>query len=50
MLTHAPVLAAPREKEPLLLYIAATDLVISAIVVVAAFSLIEHHEITCLMH
>ena len=33
-LTHAPVLAAPREKEPLLLYVAATDLVISAVVVV----------------
>ena len=34
MLTSAPILAAPREKEPLLLYVAATDLVISVVIVV----------------
>ena len=33
-LTHAPILAAPREKEPLLLYISATNFVISAVIVV----------------
>ena len=33
-LTHAPILAAPREKEPLLLYISATNFFISAVIVV----------------
>ena len=33
-LTHAPILAAPREKEPLLLYLSATNFVISAVIVV----------------
>lgn len=34
MLTKAPILASPAEDEPLLLYVAATNLVISAVVVV----------------
>ena len=33
-LTHAPILAAPREREPLLLYLSATNFVISAVIVV----------------
>ena len=33
-LSHAPILAAPKEKEPLLLYMSATNLVISAVIVV----------------
>jgi hypothetical protein len=34
LLSNAPILAPPSEKEPLLLYIAATNQVVSAIVVV----------------
>ena len=34
MLTTAPVLASPLPKEPMLLYIAATNRVVSAVVVV----------------
>ena len=33
-LTHAPILAAPKEREPLLLYLSATNFVISAVIVV----------------
>ena len=33
-LTHAPILAAPKEREPLLLYVSATKFVISAVIVV----------------
>ena len=34
MLSTAPVLAAPTEKEPMFLYIAATNRVVSAVMVV----------------
>ena len=33
-LMHAPILAAPKEREPLLLYLSATNFVISAVIVV----------------
>ena len=33
-LTHTPILAAPKEREPLLLYMTATHFVISAVIVV----------------
>ena len=33
-MTHAPILAAPKEKEPLLLYLSAINFVISAVIVV----------------
>ena len=33
-LSNAPILAAPEEKEPMLLYIAANNRVVSAVVVV----------------
>ena len=34
MLSTAPILAAPMEKEPMMLYIAATNRVVSAVMVV----------------
>jgi RNase H-like domain found in reverse transcriptase len=34
MLTRAPILASPLPKEPMLLYVAATNRVVSAVVVV----------------
>ena len=33
-LSHAPILAAPKEKESLLLYMSATNFVISAVIIV----------------